>query len=63
MRHAKYFLGLELTQSSNGMFLNQRKYIKDLIADVALQNVKVVSTPMIKNLRLNFKDGELLPDP
>lgn len=26
LRHAKYFLGLELTRSKRGLWVNQRKY-------------------------------------
>ena len=36
----KYFLGIEMTTSSKGFFLNQRKYILDLLQDVEILHVK-----------------------
>lgn len=45
------------------MFINQRKYILDLITDVGLQNAKYISTPMIKNSKLTSEGGDLFSDP
>lgn len=36
LKTAKYFLGLELTRSNEGLFVNQRKYVLDLLEDVNL---------------------------
>ena len=48
----KFFLGIEVLRSSEGIILNQRKYILELIADAGLIGAKPASTPMKSNLRL-----------
>lgn len=45
---AKYFLSLEITRSSQGIYVTQRKYIFDLIKDVGLSSAKHVSKPLPK---------------
>lgn len=34
--YAKYFLGLEIFISTSGMFLNQQKYIKDILKNTEI---------------------------
>lgn len=48
----KYFLGLKVLRSREGIVLNQRKYALELIEDVGLGGAKVVSTPLEQNLKL-----------
>lgn len=47
-----YFLGLEVQQSSKGIFLHQHKYITNLIAFVGLQHSTPVDTPLEVNVTL-----------
>lgn len=42
---AKYFLGLEITRSNDGMFVNQGKYALDLLQDTGMMRCKSSSTP------------------
>lgn len=42
----KYFLGIEVMQSKDGIFLNQRKYALQLIADTCLSGAKPINTPV-----------------
>lgn len=42
----KYFLGIEVMRSSEGVVLNQKKYALELIADLGLGEAKSVSTPL-----------------
>jgi hypothetical protein len=57
----KYFLGIEMDHSSKGLFLNQRKYIVDLLHEVGMTDSKPAHTPLKSNLKLNF-EGEPLSD-
>lgn len=42
----RYFLGIEVMQSKDGILLNQRKYALQLIADTGLSGAKPISTPV-----------------
>lgn len=47
---AKFFLGLEVARSSKGIYINQRKYILDIVKDTSLQHAKDADTPLPKGL-------------
>ena len=57
-----YFLGLEVSSSSDGYYLTQAKYTSDLISRARITDSKIVDTPIKYNNRLNTHDGEPLPD-
>uniref|UniRef100_A0A2N9I834 Integrase catalytic domain-containing protein n=1 Tax=Fagus sylvatica TaxID=28930 RepID=A0A2N9I834_FAGSY len=57
-----YFLGLEVSSSSDGYYLTQAKYTSDLISRAGITDSKIVDTPIEYNNRLNTHDGEPLPD-
>ena len=57
-----YFLGLEIQQSSNGLFINQHKYTMDFISLVDLQDSTPTDTLLEVNLKLQKDDGDFLPD-
>lgn len=46
-----------------GIFVNQHKYVLDLIGDAGLLSSKPASTPLPRGCKLSIDDGELLPDP
>jgi len=58
-----YFLGLEVHHRSNGIFLNQQKYIQDLIKLAGLAGTTSVDTPMEVNVKYMKDEGDLLPNP
>ena len=59
----KYFLGIEVARSEEGIFLSQRKYILDIVAETGLLGCKPASTPMEQNHQLAADDGPLFADP
>ena len=58
-----YFLGLQVTRSSSGLFLNQAKYAHDLIKKHNMLTSKPAKSPSYPNTRLSLYEGDLLPDP
>jgi hypothetical protein len=59
----RYFLGIKVSSTSDGIYLSQEKYIQDLLAHSSLTDHRTVETPMELNLQLRATDGEPLPDP
>ncbi|GJT30999.1 putative RNA-directed DNA polymerase [Tanacetum coccineum] len=49
----KYFLGIEVTQTSKGMVLSQRKYTLDILEDCGFQGCHPSSFPIEPNLKLD----------
>ena len=47
-----YFLGLEVKQGEDGVFVSQKKYASDLLKRFGMVNCKVASTPMNVNEEL-----------
>ena len=58
-----YFLGIEVSQVSNGIFISQKKYAIKLLKRFSLLGCKVVNTPTIQGLKLKSNDGSELIDP
>ena len=48
----EYFLGMEFARSKEGIFVNQRKCILDLLKEAGLFGCKAVETPIEANLKL-----------
>jgi hypothetical protein len=48
-----YFLGLQIKQMKNCIFISQGKYIKDIIKKFGMEDAKVISTPMGTNGNLD----------
>ena len=59
----KYFLGVEVARASDGLFLCQRKYTLDIIADAGLLGAKPAAVPMEHNHSLAVATGPSLDDP
>jgi len=48
----KYFLGIEVARSREGIFLSQRKYVLDVLTEVGMLECKPADTPIVQNHRL-----------
>jgi hypothetical protein len=59
----RYFLGLEITSTSDGIFLSQEKYTQDLLSRAALTDHRTVYTPMELGFHLRPTDGAPLANP
>ena len=46
MGELNFFLGLQIKQMKNEIFISQSKYCKDLIHRFGMENVKHMATPM-----------------
>ncbi|KAL5698715.1 hypothetical protein ACHQM5_029711 [Ranunculus cassubicifolius] len=57
----KYFLGLEVAYSKKGIFLNQRKYVLDLLQETGKSGVVPADTPVDTKAKLD-ETGDLLSD-
>ncbi|XP_070665277.1 uncharacterized mitochondrial protein AtMg00810-like [Malus domestica] len=59
-----YFLGLQVTYKTNGdMFINQAKYVLDLIHKAGMDDCKPCSTPCKPHNQVLSTEGTLLTDP
>ena len=59
----KYFLGLEIAQSSSGVVMSQRKYALDILEEIGMLECKPIDTPIDPNVKLVPRQGEPLRDP
>ena len=53
----KYFLGLEVNQDKDGIFISQKKYADDLLKKFHMMNCEAAATPMNINEKLQREDG------
>lgn len=59
----RYFLGLDVTQEENGIFICQKKYAADLLKRFSMTNYKVAATPVSINEKFQHEDGTERADP
>lgn len=51
-----FFLGLQISQQVDGIFISQSKYIKEMLKKFQMEDCKLVSTPMVTGCRLSKDD-------
>jgi hypothetical protein len=54
----RYFLGIEVSRSSKGIYLSQRKYILDLLSETGMLGCRPALTPIDQNHRLSSESGQ-----
>jgi Reverse transcriptase (RNA-dependent DNA polymerase) len=58
----RYFLGIEVARNKETIFLSQRKYVLDLLAEVGLLDCKPVDTPVVQNQKLRTDPNQTPTD-
>ena len=58
----KYFIGLEIARSSQGILINQRKFVLDMLKEYGQLGAKPTSVPIEVNHKLKHNDDTLLED-
>ncbi|RVW76328.1 hypothetical protein CK203_049888 [Vitis vinifera] len=58
MRELHFFLGLQIKQLKEGTFINQAKYIRDLLKRFNIEEAKTMKTPMSSSIKLD-KDEKI----
>ena len=57
-----FFLGLQVHQTNEGIFISQTKYIKDMLKKFKMEDSKPVGTPMVTSCKLSKDDESLEVD-
>ncbi|WJZ92231.1 hypothetical protein VitviT2T_011241 [Vitis vinifera] len=58
----KYFLRIEVSRSSEGIFLSQRKYVLDLLQETGMSGCQPVNTPIEEGLKLCVEPNQVSTD-
>ena len=61
--HLSYFLGLEITHSTNRLYITQAKHASKLLSWAGLTNSKIVDTSVEFNAHLTPSGGKPLSNP
>ncbi|XP_015165530.1 uncharacterized mitochondrial protein AtMg00810-like [Solanum tuberosum] len=51
-----YFLGMEIKQEQNEVFICQKKYIKDILTKFRMENCEETTTPVCQKEKLSKND-------
>ncbi len=51
-----YFLGLQISQKPEGLFISQEKYLKEMLKRFQMEDTTPVSTPMVSGCKLSKED-------
>ena len=63
LEYLNYFLGLEITHSTDGLYITQAKYASELLSRARLTDSKTVNTPAELNEHLTPLGGKPLSNP
>jgi hypothetical protein len=57
-----FFLGLQIKQLKDGIFISQSKYLRDMLKKFGLENAKPIKTLMATNGHLDLDEGGTMVD-
>ena len=57
------FLGFQIVQSKNGIFIHESKYVKDMLKKIQFEDCKPICTPMKTGCKLRKEDESKELDP
>ncbi|KAK1697117.1 hypothetical protein QYE76_013814 [Lolium multiflorum] len=63
MGELKYFLGFEIKKMRQGTFVNQAKYLQDMLKRFDMKDAKVIGTPMHLKCQLSLDETDKAVDP
>ena len=52
----KFFVGLQIQHNTNGIYITQSKYMKEILKKFGMEDSKLVGTPMCTGLKLTKDD-------
>ncbi|BBH09623.1 ADP glucose pyrophosphorylase large subunit 1 [Prunus dulcis] len=55
-----FFLGIEVKQNENGIYISQKKYAKELLKRFRLENAKSIATPIEVGVKIGKNDGSTM---
>jgi hypothetical protein len=58
----RYFLGIEVIHSPKGIWLLQRQYALNKLAEYGMMGCKPISIPLKQNVKLSADEGDLMED-
>ncbi|RVW33129.1 Retrovirus-related Pol polyprotein from transposon RE1 [Vitis vinifera] len=56
MGELNFFLGLQIKQLKEGTFIDQAKYIRDLLKRFNMEEAKTMKTPMSSSIKLDMDE-------
>eukprot|EP00253_Pinus_taeda_P021556 PITA_21556 len=59
----RYFLGIEVDQNENGIFISQARYVNEVLERFHMQDCKAAITPTVMGLKLSKEDSSKDFDP
>eukprot|EP00253_Pinus_taeda_P036238 PITA_36238 len=59
----RYFLGIEVDQNENGIFISQARYVNEVLGRFNMQECKAAITPTVMGLKLSKEDSSKDFDP
>jgi hypothetical protein len=62
MRELNFFLGFQIKETKDDIFINQRKYIKNLLKRFGMEHVKIIDILMRISIKLDIGENSMNVD-